>query len=126
MVEIKQRLLAKTIRGSSLVEVLVAMVVIMIVFSIAMGIFANVTRLSLSSKKYKAQAILEQVLIQVEKFPEDGHKRFAQDEFMIDQEITSYLDRSDLKQVSLSITDEHDQLLLQLRKVIYSYETKHD
>lgn len=122
MGRMKQSLLNKTLKGSSLVEVLVAMVVIMIVFSIAMAIFTNVTKLSLSTKKYKAQAILEQVLIQVEKFPEDGHKKFTQHEFMIDQEVTGYLDKPGLKRVNISILDEQGEHLLQIRKVIYSYQ----
>jgi len=49
----------KKLDGSTLIEVLIAMVIIMVVFSIALGIFNNVLNGSVSFKKVQVQQQLE-------------------------------------------------------------------
>lgn len=59
MAQLKHRLPAST-----LLEVIVAMAIILIVFSIAMAIFNNVFRMSLSTQKLKAEAMAQGVIAQ--------------------------------------------------------------
>lgn len=59
-------MIKKKISGSTLIEVLIAMVIIMIVFGIAMRIFGNVLSSGVSFKKIKAQNQLNLLLKEVQ------------------------------------------------------------
>lgn len=107
------------IEASSLVEVLVSMIIIVTVFSIAMGIYSNVLRLSLTVKKYQARAILQQESGRPEMIGEDGTQSFTRGNFRIDRQVTIYHDHPGLKQVQLSIFDENNIELATTHKVIY-------
>ncbi len=49
------KLMNKKLAGSSLIEVLIAMVIIMVVFAIAMRVFVNVMNTGISFKKIQVQ-----------------------------------------------------------------------
>ena len=49
------KLINKKIKGSTIIEVLVAMVIIMVVFAIAIRIYANVTTSGVAYRKIQAQ-----------------------------------------------------------------------
>ena len=49
----------RRVKASSLLEVVVAMVILLIVFGIAMTIYVHVTRANISSGRLQAQTILE-------------------------------------------------------------------
>ncbi|RQO80235.1 hypothetical protein DBR40_01050 [Pedobacter sp. KBW01] len=53
------KLKGKRLSGSTLIEVLIAMVIIMVVFSIAMGLFSNVLRSGVSMRKVRVNQQLE-------------------------------------------------------------------
>lgn len=61
------RLIRKRLEGSTLMEVLIAMVIIVVVFTIAMQVFSNVMRTSVSSTKIKVEnqmrAIAEEIKV---------------------------------------------------------------
>lgn len=59
------KLSKKKLNGSTLVEVLIAMVIIMVVFSIAMGIFSNVLSGGISMRKVQINQQLELLRHQV-------------------------------------------------------------
>lgn len=65
------KLKAKKIEASTLVEVLIAMVVIMAVFSVAIGVFSNVLSGGISLKKIQVQAQME---VLIKQFREEGLK----------------------------------------------------
>lgn len=110
----------KRLKSSSLIEVLVSMVIIVIVFSIAMGISTNIFRLSLSFKKLKAQASLNRLLIQLEKKPPHvTQKNFIFDEISINQVVTKYLNSDNLKVIHLTALDENKEKLGEVKKIIY-------
>jgi type II secretory pathway pseudopilin PulG len=55
----------KKLAGSTLIEVLIAMVIIMVVFSIAMGLFSNVLSGGVSIRKVQINQQLESLRLQV-------------------------------------------------------------
>lgn len=110
----------KRLKSSSLIEVLVSMVIIVIVFSIAMGISTNIFRLSLSFKKLKAQASLNRLLIQLDKKPPPiTQKNFIFDEISINQVVTKYLNSDNLKVIHLTALDENKEKLGEVKKIVY-------
>jgi type II secretory pathway pseudopilin PulG len=59
------KLNGKKLEGSTLIEVLIAMVIIMVVFSIAMGLFSNVLSSGVSMRKVQINQQLESLRLQV-------------------------------------------------------------
>ena len=105
-------------KASTILEVLIAMVLIVVVFSTAMMIFANVTHSSLSVKKIRAQAVLHEVLLNAEKNRDTVSQSFNIDDFRIEQEIKSYNNVSQLFDIHLTAYDNNQQKITELEKVI--------
>lgn len=114
--------LKRKIRSSSLVEVLVSMVIILAVFGIAMRIYTNILRSSLSVKRYHAQMVLNQTLNEVENRPEIGNRIIKIKQFLINEQITNYQDQPRLIEINLTASDENQALLGELKKIIYVHQ----
>jgi Tfp pilus assembly protein PilE len=104
------------VRASTIMEVIVSMVIIIVVFGIAMMIYSNVLRLSLSGKKMRAQAILNETMVKAERNTENTKQTFTIDDFRIEQEIKSYNNATD---IHLTAFDENQQKIAEMEKVIY-------
>lgn len=61
------KLTSRKLKGSTLIEVLIAMVIIMLVFSIAIKIFNNVMQSAVAVQKVKVQNQLDSIAAQVKK-----------------------------------------------------------
>ncbi|MBC7913520.1 MAG: hypothetical protein H7Y07_05285 [Pyrinomonadaceae bacterium] len=105
--------------ASTLIEVVVSMVIIVIVFSIAMGIYTNVLRLSLSVQKYQAQATLHQLLNQLEKSPQIMNQSYSINDLRINKEITLYNNQQNLKEIHLIAFNQNQEKVAEIRKVVY-------
>jgi Tfp pilus assembly protein PilE len=114
--------LKKKVRASSILEVIVSMVIIVVVFGIAMMIYSNVLRLSLSAKKLKVQALLMEVMLQAEHSAKNTTQSFALDNFRIEQEAKPYRDNSSLTEIHLTAFDQNQQKMGELQKVISNDE----
>jgi len=100
-------------------EVLIAMILIIAVFGIAMMIFTNVLNSSLSVKKIRAQAILQEILITVEKANNNNvSQSISVDDFRVDQEIKPYNGNAALIDIRLTALDQNQQKIAELEKVI--------
>jgi hypothetical protein len=99
--------------ASTILEVVISMIIIVLVFGIAMMIFTNVTRLSLSVKKLKAQALLQQVMINA-----TVTETITIDEFRIEQEVKPYRGNSGLTDIRLTAYDQNQQKVAESEKVI--------
>lgn len=102
--------------ASSIMEVVIAMVLIVIVFGIAMTIFANVLRTTLSVKQLRAQAILQEV------FSAGGetfeNRTFQSGDFTITQTVSPYGGENDLLSVKLEAFDQNNESTAVCRKII--------
>ena len=65
------RLIKKRLEGSTLIEVLIAMVIIVVIFTIAMQVFANVMRTSISTTQIKVEHQMRAIAKEI-KFKGDG------------------------------------------------------
>lgn len=106
------------VKASTILEVVIAMVLIVIVFSIAMMIFANVTSSSLSVKKMRAQAILQEALLNAEKSTDPTSQSLNVEDFRIEQEVKPYNQMSQLYDIHLTAYDGNQQKITELEKVI--------
>lgn len=87
------------VKGSTILEVIVSMVVIVVVFGIAMMIYTNVLRTSVSVKKIRAQAILSQTMLKAENNPESIAQSLTIDDFRVEQEVKPYGDNNSLTEI---------------------------
>ena len=108
--------LSGRVNASTIMEVIVSMVIIVIVFGIAMMIFSNVLRLSLSGKKMRAQAILNETMIKAEHNVENITQTFTIDDFRVEQEVKSYNNAAD---IHLTAYDQNQQKIAEMEKMIY-------
>ena len=99
-------------------EVVVSMIIIVVVFGIAMMIYTNVLRLSLSAKKLRAQMILNQTMFNAENNPSNTTKTLTIGDFRIEQEVKPYTNDNDLIDIHLTAYDQNQQKVAELEKII--------
>ena len=90
------RLATRKLEGSTLIEVLIAMVIIVVIFTIAMQVFANVMQTGVSFKKLQVQQQLR-ILAQEVKMGKQ-----VNEEFVIIDSIAYEFELLPLRQVGLS------------------------
>ena len=110
------------VRASTILEVLISMIIILIVFTIGMMIFGNVSRLSLSAQKVKAESILEERLLNAEQSKINLDETVTVGDFQIEQEIKQYGNNSHLFLVHLIAWDNNRIKIAELQKVILTNE----
>lgn len=106
------------VTGSTILEVVVSMVIIVTVFGIAMMIFNNVMRASLSAKTVRAQATLKETLLAAEQNPPVSGQSLTVDDFRVELEIHPYNNDSNLSDIHLTAYDVNAQKVADLEKVI--------
>jgi type II secretory pathway component PulJ len=106
------------VKASTILEVVVSMVIIILVFGIAMMIYTNVLRMSLSVKKIKAQALLQETLLKAETTKDRSTQSLIMDDLRIEQEIKPFNNDSLLSEIHLTAYDANQQKITELQKVI--------
>jgi Tfp pilus assembly protein PilE len=107
----------KKVAASTLVEVLISMVIIVVVFGIAMMIFTNVIRFSTSAKTVRAKAVLQDVLEKAEQSQNFVDQSLNAGDFKVEQAAGPYNGISSLVLVHLTASDQNQQVVAELRKV---------
>lgn len=106
------------VQASTILEVIISMVIILVVFGIAMMISANIFRSSLSVKKIKARALLNELLIKAENNKENTSQTFTLDSFRIEQEIKISETNKNLIEIHLTAFDENQEKVDDVQKLI--------
>jgi hypothetical protein len=110
------------VKASTILEVLISMIIILIVFSIGMMIFGNVGRLSLSAQKVKAESVLEERLLNAEQSKINLDETVTVGDFQVEQEIKLYNNDSHLSTMHLIAWDNNHIKIAELQKVILTNE----
>ena len=115
--------LKSKVQASTILEVVISMVIIVVVFGIAMMIYTNVLRMSLSVKKLKAQAILNEIALKAGNNTDGATPDVIVDDFRIEKEIKPYNGNATLIEIHLTAFDNNKQKVAELQQVIMnSYE----
>jgi type II secretory pathway pseudopilin PulG len=104
--------------ASSILEVVIAMVLIVIVFGIAMTIFANVLRTTLSVKQLRAQAILQEIFSAGGTYQTFENRTFQSGDLTITETVSPYGGEKDLVSVKLEAFDQNKESTAVCRKII--------
>lgn len=106
------------VQASSLLEVLIAMVTILVVFGIAMMIFTNVTNMSLSARKLQAESMVRKTLLLTEQMNDPTNQTLNEDGLRIEVSVNDYPENNALNEVSITAYDENQQLMATAKKLI--------
>lgn len=115
------KLISNKVNASTLLEVIVAMVVIMIVFIIATGIYTNVIKSSPSVKQQQARALAIGV-IQQSKLDHDWTESIAQvDSITLQKEVAPYGEYADLILIKVT-AKEHGKEIGVVKQIVKRVE----
>jgi hypothetical protein len=114
----KKLISGKRVRASSVLEVIVSMMIIILVFGIAMMIYTNVSMQSLSGQKLKAQAILAQIMKELDKAEQSANQESIIGGFTVERSLRPYAKNSRLLQLDLKAFDQNNKLLAELHQLI--------
>jgi type II secretory pathway pseudopilin PulG len=107
-----------TVRAATLLETVIAMIVIIVVFGIAMTIFNNVTGSSLSARKVQASGLLQDMLAKAEAAGEYRDTTFSVGDLDLYQTCKAFPEQGGLTEITLSATDSSRANILTIRKVV--------
>lgn len=113
----KLKIAAKA-KASSILEVVVAMVIIVIVFGIAMMIYTNVLQLAFSGKKMKAEAVLQEALLAAQQDVAIESKTFRADDLSVNQYVAPAGGSAKLFQLTLTAIDINGDTVAKARQLI--------
>ena len=106
------------LRASTLLEVIIAMVIIVFVFSISMAIFANVERLGINAKIIQAAALLRDAAIQSRYTSEHVNQTVRNEGFTIEKSFKSREDSPSLEEIDFVAYDQNRVKVAELHQVI--------
>ena len=113
------------LHGSTLIEVLIAMVIIMVIFSLALTIFNNVLSGGLS---YKKLGVHYKLIYLSKSVADKGY--LEQDEFLLDSVSYSFNSKPKpeiaVGMEQLEINATKDKKLIGSIKILYRIKTKHE
>jgi Tfp pilus assembly protein PilE len=114
----RKLIISREVAGSTIIEVLISMTVILLVFGIAITIYENVIGSSLSAAKINAEALLRERLLYIEQNPTSTAETGNPGIFRIEQEIKPYNANAHLEQVHLTALDPNNVQVAEIYKVI--------
>ncbi|CAM4116856.1 hypothetical protein SAMN06265348_103273 [Pedobacter westerhofensis] len=109
--------LKSSVKASTLLEVIVAMVIILVVFSLAMGIYNNVLGSTGSAKMEQISTAMEGVISKSINEQNWDDEESGQDSIQYKKTVTKYEDFTDLLLITVTAT-EHEQQVGKLRRII--------
>ncbi|OKS87281.1 hypothetical protein RG47T_2740 [Mucilaginibacter polytrichastri] len=110
-------------QASSILEVVIAMVIIVFVIGIALMILSNVLRLSLSVKQVKANAILQQELIKTNQTGNVSDEILHINEWRMEKIFKSSNLGGSLLEADFTLYDQNNTRITELKSMII-HETK--
>ncbi|MNT07779.1 hypothetical protein D3C72_1424960 [compost metagenome] len=117
-------LINKRIRAGSLVEVVVALVIIMTVFALSLMIYIKIMGASFSGRKLWANSKLKEVANQVKKEHRFKDDTINEDELIIDITVKPYPQSSDLILLELEAKDLNGIRLNEYKEIVLKDENQ--
>ena len=114
--------LAAKARASTLLEVIISMIVIVVVFDIAMMIFTNVIRFTTSAKQIRAKAALQDLLVKEEQSKAIVSQSLTLGDLTVEEAVTAYNNQQNLQLIRLTAFDQNRQEVAALQKVLLKPE----
>lgn len=116
------RLKTHKVKGSTLIETLIAVVIILTCFSIAMMFFMKLNQSSFTKQHLKAEQLVKQQLynsLKTENYIDDN---FTEEDFTISQTIEPYKNYPNLFILKVEALNKNNKTLASRKQVIINYE----
>ena len=110
------------IKGSSLVEVTVSLVIIMMVFAFSLMIYLNVTK-STISPELQLKLFLQDYALKSKREKLYTNEEVVFGEYIIRREVIPYQGNTDLLLCSYIAEDQEENLITQRREIVYVGES---
>lgn len=107
-----------SLKASTLIETLIALVIVTISFGVGITIFLNVTSSSNYLQKAKAKVLLEEQLSKTIYSKKYEHLEFSKDNIQIQQEVTFYKNFMDVVRLQLVAKNEQNQVLIEINQLV--------
>lgn len=104
--------------ASTILEVIIAMVIMVVVFGIAMMIYTNILRFSLSAKKMRAEAVLQDILVQAEQSGIIPNEPIRAGSFSITADSKPVEDEPDLISLHLTAYDDNQEDVAEVQEIM--------
>jgi hypothetical protein len=104
-------LLTKKIQAATLIESLIAMVIVMLSFGIATTVYVNVISSGNQLQKLKSELLLKRIASETIKAHLFLDEKITVDEITVQKKITSYNGSKDLLEISLQAFSSNEKLL---------------
>jgi hypothetical protein len=121
--QLKGTLFKAKVKASTLLEVVVSMVLIVVVFTLALTIYSNVLKLSLSVRKLRAHAVISALALRADSGSSASSETFTEGDLRVEQQASLYQGKAGLQQVSLTAFDEAGIALDSVKKIRALTET---
>jgi cytochrome c-type biogenesis protein CcmE len=105
-----------TMAASTMLEVIVAMVMILIIAGIALTIFSNVISQAPSYKKIKAAGIIEETFVKAPLNPTD--ESFQAEDWRVEKKVAYYGTEERLRLVQITVFDSDNKIISQMSRII--------
>jgi type II secretory pathway pseudopilin PulG len=116
--------LKSAVKASTLLEVIVAMVIILIVFTLAIGIYNNVLGRADSVKKEQVNAMTAHLISQSINERNWNDEEIRQDSITLQKTVVPYEKYTDLVLITVTAL-EHDKQIGQSRKIVKKAADEH-
>jgi len=110
--------LTDKIKASTLVEALVAMVIILIIYGIGLTIFINVNKSSANRLKIEAYLQLEDIVAKTKKEARYLDETYDLENLKVEKKITKYDNNNSLNVLQIKILSKENKLLAEHREII--------
>lgn len=118
------KLKSHKVKASTLLEVIVAMVVIMVVFVIATGIYTNVIKSAPSIKQQQGRALALGIIAQSKLERDWTEKSILVDSVTLHKEVVPYQEYSDLLLIRVT-AKERGREISQVKQIVKRIEDEH-
>jgi hypothetical protein len=110
--------LKKKLKASTLIESLIAMLVIMLCFSIAVMIYLNVVRSDKLYQKNTANFILNEIAIQTKKEKKFIDESLKEGQFLIQKNVEKYQDTANLYRLHILAFNTRNEIIGEYNELI--------
>jgi type II secretory pathway pseudopilin PulG len=112
------KIITRRLPAATLVETIVAMVIILVVFGIVTTVFVQATLTTASLKKLKAVQLANIYMEQTSEEKTFFDEETTKEDYKIVRQVTAYQGHTNLWKVSIVIYDNNDQLLEQQNRLL--------
>jgi type II secretory pathway pseudopilin PulG len=106
------------LKGSTLIEVMVAMVIVIIIFGLAMMTFINIAKFSNNALKTEAYFNLQKVITETYVNKQFLDEDYEFENMVIRKSITPYPDCKDLRIILFSAYTAENKLIIEKKQVV--------